>query len=125
MKNDEDFQAFIAAYSQPVADLAWELRKVVVDCLPEIIEQIDGPAKMVAYCYGQQYDQMICTIIPSKKGLKLGFYRGVDLPDPDHLLEGSAKTSRYIVISGKEQIRSHAVTKLLERALVAYRQRMR
>ncbi len=67
---------------------------------------------------------MICTIIPSKKGLKLGFYRGIDLPDPDKLLEGNGKISRYVEIKSEEQISSAAIRKLIANALAAYKKRM-
>jgi hypothetical protein len=66
---------------------------------------------MIAYSYGQEYAEMICTIIPSKKGVKLGFYKGIDLPDPDKLLEGAGKISRYIEIRSNEQINSPALKK--------------
>lgn len=66
--------------------------------LPGVTEQVDYPAKMVAYCYGQKYVEMVCTLIPSQKGLKLGFYIGVSLPDPEKLLEGTGKISRYVEI---------------------------
>ncbi len=103
---------------------ALKLREVLFDNLPDIIEQLDIPAEMVAYCYGQKYAELICTIIPSKKGLKLGFSRGVDLPDPDNLLEGAGKISRYIVVKSGTQIKSIALQKLLVSALNAYKQRM-
>jgi len=80
---------------------------------------------MVSYCYGQKYIEMICTIIPSKKGLKLAFYKGVDLPDPDKLLEGTAKYSRYIEIRSDKQIHSSALQLLLKEALAAYKERIR
>ena len=67
---------------------------------------------------------MVCTIIPSKKGIKLGFYKGVDLPDPYHLLEGKGKVSPYAVIRSEEQINSQAIKQLLENALSAYKQRV-
>lgn len=79
---------------------------------------------MVAYCYGQKYAEMICTLIPSKKGLKLGFYKGVDLPDSHQLLEGRGKISRCIEIKNEGQIQSPALKALLESALEAYRNRM-
>jgi hypothetical protein len=79
---------------------------------------------MIAYCYGQKYSEMICTIIPSKKGLKLGFYKGVDLPDPTNLLEGTGKLSRYIEIISDEQIKSPALKKLIKSALAAYKKRI-
>lgn len=78
----------------------------------------------MAYCYGQKYAELICMLIPSKKGLKLGFYKGIDLPDPAHLLEGTGKISRYIEIKHEEQIQSPALKVLLEIALDLYKKRM-
>ena len=91
--------------------------------LPCVTEQIDIPAKMIAYCYGQKYDELICVLIPSKKGLKLGFYKGVDLPDPGNLLQGNGKFSRYLEIRTKEDIHSEALKALLKEALSAYKAR--
>lgn len=47
--------------------------------------------KMIAYVYGQKYSEMICTIIPSKKGLKLGFYKGAGLDDLKGYLKGPGR----------------------------------
>jgi hypothetical protein len=59
-----------------------------------------------------------------KKRIKLGFYKGVDLPDPENLLEGTGKISRYVQIKSEEQISSSAIQTLLEKALEAYKQRI-
>src|SRR5215510_14379684 len=124
MTKDKNIDEFLSNYNESVFINALELRKILFANLPNIIEQIDLPAKMIAYCYGQKYAEMICTIIPSKKGLKLGFYKGVDLPDPENLLEGTGKISRYVVIKSEKQIKSPALKKLIVRALTAYRLRM-
>jgi len=124
MVADKQIDEFLSNYSDEVFTNALELREVLLTNLPGIIEQIDVPAKMIAYSYGQKYAEMICTIIPSKKGLKLGFYKGVDLPDPDKLLEGSGKISRYVEIRSAEQIKSPALKKLIESALAAYKKRI-
>jgi len=121
---NKQIDEFLSNYSDEVFTHASELREVLLTNLPGIIEQIDVPAKMIAYSYGQKYAEMICTIIPSKKGLKLGFYKGVDLPDPDKLLEGSGKISRYVEIRSAEQIKSPALKKLIESALAAYKKRI-
>jgi len=123
MKEEEQINAFLSRYDEQVAGNALKIREVLFANLPGIIEQIDGPAKMIAYCYGQKYSDMICTIIPSKTGLKLAFYRGVDLSDPDNLLEGSGKISRYVEIKSGSQINSAALKKLIAGALSAYRHR--
>src|ERR1700750_265929 len=95
---------FLVQYDQQVYENAMQLRKVILAILPNVVEQLDMSANMIAYCYGKRYIDMVCTIIPSKKGLKLGFYKGNELSDPHHLLEGTGKISRYINIKTTEQI---------------------
>lgn len=124
MTKDQRIDEFLSGYSEEIFTNALKLREVLFANLPNIIEQIDLPAKMIAYSYGQKYVEMICTIIPSKKGLKLGFYKGIDLPDPDKLLEGTGKISRYVEVRSVEQIKSSAFKKLIECALIAYKRRM-
>ena len=125
MAEDKKIHEFLSQYDLPVYNAALQLRKVILPKLPGIIEQIDLPAKMIAYCYGQKYIEMICTIIPSKKGIKLGFYKGAELPDPQHLLQGTGKISRYVEIKTGEKINSEAVKELLKNALAAYKERIK
>ena len=124
MTIDKSIDKFLSNYSEEVFSNALQLRKVLLVNLPGIIEQIDLPAKMIAYCYGQKYADMICTIIPSKTGLKVGFYKGVDLPDPDNLLVGTGKISRYVEISSESQIKSAALKNLIKSSLAAYHKRI-
>jgi len=121
----KDVHAFLSQYSEQVCIHSLMLRKVLLENLPGIIEQVDMPAKMIAYCYGQKYTEMICVIIPSQKGLKLGFYKGTELPDPDRLLKGSGKVSRYVEIKTADDIHSDALKDLLRNALTAYTIRTR
>lgn len=120
MTSDKQIDTFLSQYDEQVFTNALKLRKILFASLPGIIEQIDAPARMIAYCYGQKYSELICVIIPSKKGLKLGFNRGAVLPDPHQLLEGTGKISRYVVIKSEAQIKSPAIKKLLQSALAAY-----
>ena len=124
MKEDKKVDEFLSSYSEEVFTNAIKLREILFENLPGIIEQIDVPARMIAYTFGQKYSGMICTIIPSKKGLKLGFYKGVNLPDPDKLLEGTGKISRYVEIRSEEQIKSPPLKKLITSAWAAYKKRM-
>ncbi|MBX7205344.1 MAG: DUF1801 domain-containing protein [Bacteroidia bacterium] len=123
MQENKTALRFLAQYPETVFSNALKLREVLLACLPGIIEQVDTPAKMVAYCYGQKYTEMICTIIPSQKGLKLGFAYGTSLPDPHEWLQGTGKLSRYIEIKTEKQLKSAALKKLLKAAHKAYGQR--
>ena len=124
MTTNKNIDEFLSDYGEEVFTNALRLREVLFKNLPGVTEQLDVPAKMIAYCYGQKYSEMICTIIPSKKGIKLGFYKGVDLPDPDNLLEGTGKISRYVEIRSNDQVKSAVLKKLIESALLAYKKRM-
>jgi hypothetical protein len=121
--NINSIDTFLSKYDREVFENAMKLRKVIVALLPDINEELDLPAKMIAYSYGKKYSEMVCTIIPSKKGIKLGFYKGNELEDPDHLLEGEGKISRYVQIDRK-LIESAELKSLLLRALDACKERM-
>ncbi len=125
MESNTKIDAFLSQYDEQVSTKALMLREVVLENLQDIIEQLDIPAKMIGYSYGQKYVDLICVIIPSKKGLKLGFNRGTELPDPDKLLEGNGKISRYVVIKSEEQIQSDAIKDLLKNALKLYHEKVK
>lgn len=117
--------ALLTQYPEPWSGRALDLRRWLLERLPGITEQVDMPARMVAYCYGQKYDELVCTIIPSQKGLKLGFNKGADLPDPAGLLQGSGKVSRYVVIKDIAVLQQPELDVLVAEALSAYEVRMK
>ena len=117
-------EEFLSKYDKQVHDNALGLRKTLLATLPNITEQLDLPAKMIAYCYGQKYSELVCVIIPSKKGLKLGLNQGITLPDPEKLLEGTGKISRYVQIKNAGMIHSDAVKELVLEGLAAYEVRI-
>ena len=125
MLSEKEAQLFFSNYDERVCKLAFHLRKMLLTNLPGITEQIDLPAKMMAYCYGQKYRDMICAVFPSKKGLKISFNRVVEIPDPDKMLEGKGKIIRYVVIHTKEQIQSSQLKKILSVALNVYREMLK
>lgn len=120
MTASQNISIFLSRYSEDVIHNAMALRKLILNILPGVKEQIDIPAKMIAYSYGQRYSDMVCTLIPSQKGLKLGFYKGPDLPDPEKLLQGKGKISRYVEIKKPEDLKMAALSQLLHEAFKAY-----
>ena len=122
MKDNLHFDEFLAHYDVAVKQHAETLRDIILKTLPGCTEQLDLPAKMIAYCYGQKYAALICVLIPSKKGLKLGFNRGTQLSDPDKILEGRAKISRYVVIKSLDPIFIEKIRNLLIHAFQLYKQ---
>jgi hypothetical protein len=56
-------------------------------------------------------------IIPYKEWVDLGFYQGVELPDPDGLLEGSGAKLRHMKIRSVDDANRPAIRSLVEGAL--------
>ena len=111
-------------YGPEVAANGPLLRKFLLKHLPGVIERSDAKANLVGYSYGPGYKEMVCTILMSKKGVKLGFYKGSELPDPYHLLTGSGKVHRYVEIKSAQDIRNPALLELLKQAVHARKVRM-
>ena len=109
----------LAQFPESVAATASRLRQFLLRHLKGITEQPDPKANVIGYSYGAGYKDLICTIILSKKGIKLGFYKGSELPDPKKLLTGSGKVHRYVEIKSEEDIQKPALLELLERAVDA------
>lgn len=123
MKASKDILQFLSGYKEEVFNHAVILREIVLKNLPGITEQLDMPAKMIAYAFSQKYTDLVCVIIPSKDGLKLGFNKGSTLPDPSGILKGSGKISRYVIIKTEADLHNPVIEDLLLVALNAYRER--
>jgi hypothetical protein len=113
----------LSKFDERTALLATQVRSFLLKELKGITEIPDPAAKMVAYGYGPGYTDMICTILLSKKGIKLGFYKGSELPDPAKLLTGTGKVHRYVEIKNADDLRKPALKKLISEALKAHKMR--
>jgi hypothetical protein len=114
----------LTQFPESVAATGLSLRQFLLERLKGITEQTDPNASVIGYSYGAGYKDLLCTIILSKKGIKLGFYKGAELPDPKKLLTGSGKVHRYIEINSEEDVRNPALIALLERAIDARKKRL-
>ena len=59
---------------------------------------------------------IFCYIGPQKSWVNLGFYRGVDLPDPEGLLEGTGKGLRHVKVKKAEDIHTDTLQQLVKDA---------
>jgi hypothetical protein len=120
-----DTSSFFAEYPASVAETAKALRATILMSLPKAEETLDRPDRVVGYGFGPGYAGLICTIIPSRTGVKLGLVNGATLPDPAGLLEGAGKRHKYVVVSDPAAAKSAALTALLKSAHAAWKARTR
>lgn len=89
---------FLGSYPVSVRKALLEAREQIRYLYPEIHEELDLPAKMLAFTYGSGYKDMICVLIPSQKHLRVGFPAGYLLKDDLQLLVGEGKKSKSLII---------------------------
>jgi len=113
----------LSRFDEKTVALAVKLRKFLLEELKDITEIPDNSVNLIGYGYGTGYKDLICTILLSKQGVKLGFNNGSELPDPQKLLTGTGKVHRFVEIKTAESIKDPALKKLLTEALNAYQKR--
>ena len=112
-------QAFLASYPPEVRDLALELRALVFEVIPNALEQVDVPNKIISYGFSRKTADIICVIAPYTSHVILMFGKGTELRDPEGLLKGTEKHVRHVKIKAASDIEAPALRTLLEAALAA------
>jgi hypothetical protein len=123
MSSGQHVDAFLAAYPEQVREVASAARLLLRGALPGIAETVDGSAKLIGYSYGPGYKGVVCTLIMSQSGVKLGIFRGSELPDPKHLMTGAGKVHRHVQLSSVDDLKQSGLKQLLKDALGAWRRR--
>ncbi|MDF3026871.1 MAG: hypothetical protein K0S23_1178 [Fluviicola sp.] len=90
---------FLGGYPHPVRELFLEAQFLLERELPGSHQELDIPAKMLAFSYGPGYKGMVCVLLPSQRGVKLSFSKGAELSNKHGLLEGAGKKTRYVELS--------------------------
>jgi hypothetical protein len=57
--------------------------------------------------------------------VNVGFFRGAELPDPEHLLEGTGKFMRHVKLSPERDVDAAALKNLIETAYSDMKQRLK
>jgi len=75
----------------------------------------------MGYGFGAGYSNLICTIIMSKSGVKLGLVGGAPLADPKKLLAGTGQVHRFVQLTAPSDARRPAVKALLKAGVAAWK----
>jgi hypothetical protein len=119
----KDAETFLTDYPTQVQEVAIATRNLLKDALAGATETLDESAKLIGYSYGPGYKGLVCTLIMSRTGVKLGIVRGSELPDPKRLLQGSGKVHRYVELRSVADLKRPGLKPLLKAALGAWKAR--
>jgi len=108
---------WVDALGRPHRDVVNAIRRIVREAAPELEETI----KWGQPCYVYRGNN-VCYIAPSAERVNFGFFRGADLEDPGHLLEGTGKKLRHVKL-GLGKIPRKAPLQALVREAVSLQRR--
>lgn len=116
---DAQAVALVATHASAHQELVSSMRKLLRKRLPTAYELVYEYTDWVVISYSPNengYDGVLAIRV-SAKGVALYFNRGKGLPDPEKLLQGSAKLVRYIPVESAATLTSPAVTRLIDEAI--------
>jgi hypothetical protein len=116
-------EEILKPYPDDVQALTNKARQWLLKSLPGAEETVDPSAAVLSYGYGPGYRGMVCTLILSKSGVKIGFVRGAELTDPGDLLEGSGKTHKYVQLRKASDLNGPGLKQLIKTAHAAWQTR--
>jgi hypothetical protein len=114
----------LRSYPEDVQTLAREARKTLQKWLPKAGESVDASARMIGYHYGPGYKGMVCTLLLSRSGIKLGLFGGATLADPRGLLAGTGKVHRHVQLRTVRDLQQPGLKQLVLGASAACHKRL-
>ena len=106
----------LRAFSPEVRELSLKARAAVKQTVPRATEKVYPGWRIIAFHCGAGRRGQFCAVSPQRERVHLYFMRGTDLPDPQHLLEGTGKGMRHIKVTRAGQLKSAALKKLIRAA---------
>jgi len=109
---------FLKPYDRAIRKLALAVRSVVLAELAPCHENMYDAYNAVSLGYGptDRLRDGICHVAVYAKHVNLGFNRGSQMDDPDHILQGSGRWIRHISIKTSADLAKPEIRKYLRRA---------
>ena len=116
---EEQLETFIAKFTPEIAALVRACLEKMRTRLPGAFELVYDNYNALAVGFGptERTSEAVFSIAVFPRWVSLFFLRGAKLPDPNHLLKGSGKTARHLVLYGPETLDQLAVQTLMGHAL--------
>src|SRR5207244_11170408 len=109
------FEEAVAGAGDQARALAYQLRQLVAQVMPQAVEVPWPKMRMASYGVGpKKKTEHFCYISAQRDDVNLGFYYGAELPDPEALLQGTGKLLRHVKIREAKALRSRALRQLLK-----------
>ena len=117
-EDTKDLVTFLQPFPKSVQEMTIWLREFIWNLYPDCNELIydNYNALAIGFAPTDKAGDAFCSLAVYSKHLNFGFNRGVEIADPDKILQGNGSLYRYITIKEKNDFPKAYITKLLKDA---------
>lgn len=102
-------EQFLADYPEAIREIARELMKLVRETVSGVDERVYLGWRLVGY----RHRSYFCCVSPLEDRVRIGFERGIELPDPHGILEGEGTQMRWITVAAKSAIKKQKLREMI------------
>ena len=116
---ESDVDRLLGEHSPELQSIERAVRRTIQAEFPDAVEQVDFGNKLIAFGRSMKIRGLLFAIIAHASWVNLQLADGVDLPNPDGMIEGSGKRIRHIKIRSVEAASSAPVVAAIRAQLAA------
>ncbi len=87
----------------------------ILDLLPDAVVTVDR--ENIGFGTGTGYKRLVFVVAPHRAHVTLGIARGVELPDPAGLMEGTGKVHRHVKLRDEADLDRPELRELMRAAV--------
>jgi len=112
------FDDLLQIARSPLRSIMERLREIILDVDPDACEVERLGDRAATYGVGpKKMSEGYVFILPQTTWVNLGFYKGIDLPDPRWLLEGTGAKMRHVKIRSHDEAMPRHLRALIQAAI--------
>ena len=116
-----DVEKLMAEHDPDIQAIERRVRQAILAAMPDAREVVDWGNHLLAYSVGERMRDLAFAIIAHKAHVNLQLADGVDLADPDGLVEGTGKRIRHVKCRSVEDCDRPALRRLIEQQVALKR----
>ncbi|NJN43903.1 MAG: DUF1801 domain-containing protein [Anaerolineae bacterium] len=110
---EEDLTKLLSSHTSAIQSLTHTLREVISGVYPHFTLDVSIPLGVLYF----KYHGVACALTPHKTHVNLHFYKGLELTDPEGLLQGSGKKLRHLKFTPQEDMDEALISRLVLEAV--------
>ena len=113
-----EFDDIVEMTPEPLRPVTIRLKELLLAADPDACIVVRPGDRAATFGVGpRKMSEGYCYILPHANWVNLGFYRGVDIPDPEELLEGTGARMRHIKVRSIEECDNPRLVTMIRDAL--------